>query len=83
MIGDILSPERDRQPGEPLLQEVMKEGRRTAPPSTLAEIRARAAQELARLPEPLCRLDPPTSYPVRVADVLRDLAADVDRRLVQ
>ena len=83
MIGDILSPGRDRQPGEPLLQEVKKEGRRTAPPSTLAEIRARAAQELARLPEPLCRLDPPTSYPVRVADVLRDLAADVDRRLVQ
>jgi len=81
MIGDVLSLERDEQPGEPLLQPVMKAGRRLAPAPTLGEIRARAAQQLARLPEPLRRLDPPTSYPVRVADALRDLAAEVDRRL--
>ena len=81
MIGDVLSLERDEQPGEPLLQPVMKAGRRLAPAPTLGEIRARAVQQLARLPEPLRRLDPPTSYPVRVADALRDLAAEVDRRL--
>jgi nicotinate phosphoribosyltransferase len=82
MVGDVLSLESDEQAGEPLLQPVMRGGRRLGPPPNLAEIRARAAQQLARLPEPLCRLDPPTSYPMQVADALRDLAAEVDRRLV-
>ena len=57
MSGDVLSLEDDRQPGEPLIQPVMQGGRRLAPSPTLAEIRARAARELARLPEPLRQLD--------------------------
>jgi nicotinate phosphoribosyltransferase len=82
MAGDVLSLERDDQAGEPLLRQVMKGGRRLESPPKLAEIRARAAHDLARLPQPLRGLDPPTTYPVRVADALRDLAAEVDRRLV-
>ena len=41
MAGDILSLEDDGQIGEPLLQVVMRDGRRIAPSPTLAEIRAR------------------------------------------
>jgi nicotinate phosphoribosyltransferase len=84
MIGDTLSIEGDRQPGEPLIVEVMRAGHRTAPASTsaLAYIRARAARELDRLPQALRRLTPGPSYPVEVADALRRLAADADRRLV-
>jgi nicotinate phosphoribosyltransferase len=81
MACDILSLESDRQSGEPLLRLVMRGGRRIAPSPTLAEIRARAAAELARLPEPLRRLEPKGSYPVQVADALARLATEVDSRV--
>ena len=81
MAGDILSIESDHHSGEPLIQPVMRAGRRIGPSPTLAEIRARAARDLARLPEPLRRLWPQGSYPVEVAGALVQLAADVDSRL--
>jgi nicotinate phosphoribosyltransferase len=81
MAGDILSIENDDQSGEPLIRAVMRGGRRVAPSPTLAEIRARAAADLARLPEPLRRLKSDGAYPVRMADALTQLATDVDSRL--
>ena len=81
MAGDILSIENDDLSGEPLIQAVMRDGRRVAPSPTLAEIRARAAADLARLPEPLRRLESDGAYPVRMADALTQLATDVDIRL--
>jgi nicotinate phosphoribosyltransferase len=83
IVGDILSVEGDDQSGEPLLQLVMQGGRRLAPPPTLAEIRTHAARELAKLAEPLRRLEPQEHYPVQVADALQRLALDVDTRLRQ
>jgi nicotinate phosphoribosyltransferase len=82
MVGDILSLEDDEQAGEPLVQPVMQGGRRLGTTPGLADIRARTARELARLPEPLCRLEP-FAYPVQVADALRDLAAAVDRHVAE
>ena len=81
MCGDILSLESDHKSGEPLLQLVMQGGRRVAPSPTLAEIRARTARDLARLPEPLRRREPGTSYPVRIGETLQRLAGEVDSRL--
>ena len=72
MFGDIVSVETDTQPGEPLLVQVMKDGGRLAPAETLTAIRARAARELGRLPEPLRRLEP-ALYPVAIADALEEL----------
>jgi nicotinate phosphoribosyltransferase len=83
MAGDVLSLEGDRQDGEPLIQLAMERGRRIAPTPPLAEIRARAARDLARLPEPLRRLEPAASYPVEVADALKRLAREVDDRLAR
>jgi nicotinate phosphoribosyltransferase len=83
MCGDILSVEDDGQLGETLIQLVMKNGRRLQPQPTLAEIRTRAACQLERLPEPLCRLEPGASYPVQVTERLARLAAEVDQRLAQ
>lgn len=80
MAGDVLSLEGDDQSGEPLLSRVMTGGRRLNPAPTLAEIRARTALDLERLPGPLRRLDRDTSYSVQVADALARLAAEVDRR---
>jgi nicotinate phosphoribosyltransferase len=81
MRRDILSVERDEQAGEPLIELVMKGGRRLTPQPTLPEIRASAAHSLERLPDPLCRLEPGASYPVEMAAALKRLAAEVDRRL--
>jgi nicotinate phosphoribosyltransferase len=81
MCGDILSVEEDQQPSEPLIQAVMKNGRRLGPRPTLAEIRTRATRDVERLPEPLRRLEPGASYPVQVTESLVQLAADVDQRL--
>ena len=83
MAGDILSLENDDQAGEPLIELVMQGGKRLAPAPTLGEIRARAARDLQRLPEPLRRLDPGASYPVEVSEALRRLAAEVDGRVAQ
>jgi nicotinate phosphoribosyltransferase len=80
MSVDTLSVETDHQPGEPQIHPVMKDGRRLAPLPTLADIRARAARELARLPEPLRRLDPTASYRVQISPALKRLADEVDRR---
>lgn len=85
MAGDVVSVEADRQPGERLLTPVMRAGRRVAAAPALAEIRARAAAELARLPPELCRLEDvepgETPYPVEIAPALRRLAEIADGQL--
>jgi nicotinate phosphoribosyltransferase len=67
--------------GEPLIHQVVHGGNRLQPPETLAAIRERAKRELARLPEPLRRLEATATYPVEIAAELKALAAQVDRRL--
>jgi len=81
MVGDILSTEGDKQSGEPLVRPVMLGGRRIDPAPNLADLRAHASRELARLPTSLQRLQAGASYPVEVADRLTALAAEVDREL--
>ena len=68
MRGDILSLENDTPPGETLIAPVMRGGKRLAPAPTLAQIRERAARDLARLPEPLRRLESGTDYFVMISD---------------
>ncbi len=80
MSGDVLSLEADTQAGEPLIEQVMRGGERLKPAPTLAQIRERAARDLARLPEPLRQLTPGTDYPVKVADRLVALAKEADTR---
>lgn len=80
MAGDVITLEDDPQEGTALLQPVMRAGKRLGPPAPLSELRTRTAAELARLPEPLRQLQEGAAYPVRIAQVLQDLAAAVDRR---
>jgi nicotinate phosphoribosyltransferase len=81
MTEDILSDENDDQDGEPMIREVMRDGRRLQPPPSLGDVRDRAARDLGRLPHPLRQLRPDVSYPVRVSDRLVQLAAEADRRV--
>jgi len=65
------------QPGEPLLMQATRGGRRLAAAPDLPDIRRHAAENLARLPEPLRRLQE-FAYRVEIAPVLHELAAQVD-----
>lgn len=78
MARDVVTLESDAQAGEPLLVPVMRGGRRLAQAPSLPDIRRHAAANLARLPEPLRRLEA-FEYPVEIAPPLRELAAAVDR----
>jgi nicotinate phosphoribosyltransferase len=80
MEGDVLSLETDAQSGEALIQPAMRAGRRVAPSPGLASIRARAAGNLEQLPQALRALQPGAAYPVRIAEALVRLAAEVDER---
>lgn len=80
MTGDILTVEGDTQTGEALLRPVMRAGKRLAPSESLADLRARCAAELKRLPAHLRRLANGPAYPVTIASALRQMAQTVDRR---
>jgi nicotinate phosphoribosyltransferase len=81
MTGDILSLEGDTQSGEPLLELVMRNGRRVRPAPALDDIRRNAKRGLELLPEPVRRLDPGAAYPVEIGQALKDLTEEVDRRI--
>jgi len=80
MRGDVLSLESDRHDGEALVVPVMRGGKRVAPVPTLAQIRERAKRDLARLPEPLRRLEAGAAYPVEISAKLKALAAEMDAK---
>jgi nicotinate phosphoribosyltransferase len=81
MSGDLLSRDDHAAAGEPLIRQVMTDGKRLMPSLSLDEIRLTTKRELERLPEDLRRLTPGAVYPVEVADDLVKLAAEVDRRM--
>jgi nicotinate phosphoribosyltransferase len=78
MAGDLLTIEGDAAPGEPLIREVMRRGRRIASPS-LEDGRRLAAAQLEQLPAHLKELAAEPAYPVEVSKRLRALAREVDR----
>lgn len=81
MRDDVLSVESDTHAGEPLIAPVMRGGKRIAPPPSLAQIRERAAADLARLPQAQQQLEPGATYPVTIADALVALAAQADAKM--
>jgi nicotinate phosphoribosyltransferase len=80
-MRDTIASAEERLPGRPLLQAVMRNGKRLpAGTTTLDESRAYAASQLRSLPERLLRNSiarPP--YPVVVSAELRALHAEVSR----
>ncbi len=81
MQGDIVGLDGEHLKGEPLLQPVMENGQRLAAPEALVSLRSRSLQNLALLPEELRSLEPALTYPVKIAESLVELAAQVDRDL--
>ncbi|WP_193367630.1 nicotinate phosphoribosyltransferase [Pelagibius marinus] len=73
---DLLTLVDDRQEGTPLLQPVMRGGRRIAALPTLENIRAATLARLEKLPPALKGLEPARPYPVTVSAPLKRLAEE-------
>lgn len=79
LAGDVVTLLDAPSPnGTPLLEPVMREGKRVALPLPLSELRRRAAEQLAAIPIALRHLQDPAAYPVEIAAPLRALAQAVD-----
>lgn len=67
--------------GEPLLVEVMRDGRRIAPAEPVGALRERCLAGLARLPERCRQINRTAAYPVRYSKQLDRLLEKVRRRV--
>jgi nicotinate phosphoribosyltransferase len=83
-VRDVLGRFEEELPGRPLLQAVMRGGRRLDPPEPLDAIRARARSEISRLPAALRQLsgDGP-EYPVEISAALRAERDRITARLAR
>jgi len=82
LSGDTLALHDEDPTGEPLLREVMRDGRPLAPPPALAAVRAYCRERVGELPAALRTLHPATGagYAVQVSERLRSLARSMDQR---
>jgi nicotinate phosphoribosyltransferase len=69
--GDIIGAANEKDDGKPLLQCVMREGRRVAPPARPEEMQRYAAECLSRIPAGVSDLTQPSTYPVRISHGLK------------
>ncbi|MGD1158631.1 MAG: hypothetical protein ABSA41_22800, partial [Terriglobia bacterium] len=75
---DLLArAEEDYPQASPLLQLVMREGRRLAPPPRVEEIRKRTLANLACLPEAYQALRAAPAYPVEKSASLQQLLEEI------
>jgi nicotinate phosphoribosyltransferase len=83
-FGDLLSLYDEPVPAgrERLLEPLMKKGRRTGPPASLAQSRARFQADLGLLPGPARNLRSPKAPPVRVSAAVRRMAEETRRGLL-
>jgi nicotinate phosphoribosyltransferase len=82
MERDVITLEDEAYEGEPLLQPIMREGRRIVPPISIAEIRDRVRTGLSNLPPSLRRLEPAPRYRVEIAESVRGLTrSELEERL--
>lgn len=78
ILHDVLGLEEEALAGRPMLEPVMRGGRRLVPGRTLPEARAALQAQLGTLSLPLRALEPVPAPPVRYSPGLLRLAADVD-----
>jgi nicotinate phosphoribosyltransferase len=66
---------------EPMLIEVMRGGRRTAPAESISVLRGRCINGLARLPQKFLQINRSAVYPVRYSQRLKTMLEQVRRRV--
>ncbi len=76
---DVIALAGEHVPGEPLLRQVLENGRRIGAPDPLEKARARAAESIRRLPPRLLDLEVVDPSPVERSDALVKLAAEAGK----
>jgi nicotinate phosphoribosyltransferase len=74
---DLIGLRAENLAGEPLLQEVMRGGRRRSPSPSLVEMRERLAADLAALPENVKAIRAPARFPVEFSPKLKALRDEI------
>ena len=75
---DIIALDDEELPGGlPMLEEVMKDGRRTGPPTNLEDVRKRFQDDFSALDERFKVLNNPPRFPVSISGKLERLTAKV------
>jgi len=82
MLYDIIALRTERFGGEPLLREVMREGKLVAKLPGLEEIRVYAKESLAKLPEKYKRLRNPQKYDVHVSQEIMKLTSTLAKEAI-
>lgn len=81
---DVIARAGENLPGRPLLAQVMKDGARTGATPSLDESRARAADQLGRLPQAVRALGPAQPpYPVEISDELARYRDEITKAAMQ
>lgn len=78
MAGDWVTLAREKRDGEPLLEAVMRRGKRCGELVTLQAARIHARRQLRALAPAQRALDADEPYPVAISDRLRELARRLD-----
>ncbi|MBS0485303.1 MAG: nicotinate phosphoribosyltransferase, partial [Proteobacteria bacterium] len=80
IAADVIALEDDDpQPGEALIQPVMRAGKRLHTQLPLAALRDQTLQNYRRLPTAMTALEPAPAYPVAISTAVQALADQVDR----
>src|ERR1700684_1426760 len=81
-IGDKITLDGEPSNGsEPMLTEVMRGGRRSAPAESISVLRGRCINSLARLPQKFLQINRSAVYPVRYSRSLKTMLEQVRRRV--
>ncbi len=80
-VGDQIALENELENGQPLLIEIMRAGRRIAPPEPLSVLRDRCMAGLAHLPERYRQITRAANYPVRYSMGLKASLEKVRERV--
>ena len=84
MQSDVITIEGDgSQNGEPLIEAVMRNGRRLAPMAPLMQARERTARQRTLLPDHLRTLGSQPPYPVRISPALEALIGRTDEHIAR
>ncbi len=81
-IGDKITLDGEPSNGsEPMLIEVMRGGRRSAPAESISVLRGRCISSLSRLPQTFLQINRSAVYPVRYSQRLKTMLEQVRRRV--
>jgi nicotinate phosphoribosyltransferase len=80
---DLIGRRDEKLPGESLLEEVMRNGRRNKTYPSLTEIRSRFEAEFASLQENVKVIRDPSRYPVEFSPGLRALREEITRKMTR